>query len=71
LAIGLGAVVGGALADDFGGLLSLQTALTFLLPDAEPEALLLLLFPPELHAARARAATEPITAVDRVFVRMV
>src|SRR5690349_15720178 len=68
--MGLGGVVGGALAEDFGGLVSLQMALTFLLPEPELEELLLLLLPPELHAARARAATDRVTAVDRVFLRM-
>src|SRR4051794_35959564 len=62
LVTGLGGVVGGALAEDFGGLVNLQTALTCCdpLPD-EPE------LPPPLpeeQAARARTATLPIAAKD-------
>jgi hypothetical protein len=71
-----GALVSGALPEAFGGLLSLQMALTFLVPPLEPElpdALLLLLpLPPPPQAVSARAAAVPIAAAaDRVDLRMV
>jgi hypothetical protein len=65
LATGLGGVVGGALAVDAGGLVSLQTALTVcgeLLDDAD-ELL------PGLQAASVRTATVPIAAIGKVDLR--
>src|ERR1700712_385929 len=62
LATGLGGVVGGGLAVDAGGLVSLQTALTVcgeLLDDAD-ELL------PGLQAASVRTATAPIAAIGKV-----
>jgi hypothetical protein len=71
-----GALLGGALAEDFGGLVSLQIALTFLLLPPElleelPE-LPELLLPPLLHAARARVAAAPSAAATvRLVLRIV
>jgi hypothetical protein len=62
LGTGLGVDVGGALAEDFGGLVSLQTALTCC--DALPEEPELPLPPPlpEEQPARARTTMLPIAA---------
>ena len=68
LATGLGDVVGGALADDAGGLVSLQRALT---PSLLPlELLPLLLLPFEEQAARVRTTAEPTAASEDVEMRM-
>jgi hypothetical protein len=69
LATGLGELVGGALAEEDGGLVSLQIALT---PCALPLELLELLLPlpPEEHAARVRRTAEPTAAKEYVEERM-
>jgi hypothetical protein len=71
-----GALVSGALPEAFGGLVSLQIALTFLVPPLDPldppDALLLLPLPPPPQAVRARAAAVPsAAAADRVALRRV
>jgi hypothetical protein len=70
LATGLGEAVGGALADDFGGLVSLQVAL---MPCALPPEfpLLLLPLPLEEQAASVSTTAEPSAAREYVVdVRM-
>jgi hypothetical protein len=69
----LGALESGALAADFGGLVSLQIALAVFAPPLElPEALLEEPLPPDPHAARASVATAPsAAAAERVDLRIV
>jgi hypothetical protein len=67
----LGVPVGGGLAEAFGGLVSLQIALTCpVAPLEEPELLLLLpLF--ELQAAKARTTAVPTAPMERVELRII
>src|SRR3954453_12105505 len=65
LATGLGGAGGGALAEDAGGWVSLQMALTFRALPADPLEVLV----PGLQAARVRTAMLAIAAKETVYVR--